>query len=389
MKMPLMMCLTIALLAPGAWAGELRVSFVGNGQPLNNSVGRGAALADFTGDGALDAFVVNEAGPNSRFCLYVGDGRGKFTDGGQPWESPLEMAKPIVFDINGDRSNDVVVGRTVWLNDGHGRFTADRSRFLDSDEAMLWQCRLADLDNDGLIDVFAIAMADGETRGRVYLNDNKGCFRYAGQPLGHNMQAAVGLGDLNGDGFPDAVMSGWRNAEADSCPNRVFFNDGRGRFTDSGQVFDEGLRHSHGLALGDLDKDGDLDFVLVTQQPPSARLLLNDGKGRFTADRTLGTCPAEKVAVVDLNGDGCLDILLACIGPNEVWLNDGRGGFSDSGLRLGTEWTWDVATGDIDKDGLPDLLAVDLGMDNAAPPEKRMQSRFAEVWINTSKGPRP
>jgi hypothetical protein len=397
MGKPLMTYLMIALLTPGVRAGELkvsddaraRVSFVGNGQKLNDYVGRGVALADFDGDGALDAFVVNEVGSKSQFRLYAGDGRGMFSESGQPWESSMEMAKPVAYDINGDGTKDVVVGRTVWVNDGHGRFTADRTRFLDSDEAMLWQCRLADLNGDGLIDVFAIAMANGETRGRVYLNDNKGCFRYTGQPLGHNMQAAVGLGDVNGDGFPDAVMSGWRNAEADSCPNRVFFNDGRGRFTDSGQIFDEGMRHSHGLALGDLDKDGDLDIVLVTQHAPFARLLLNDGSGRFAPGGTLGTGQVEKVAVVDLNGDGCLDILLACIGPNEVWLNNGQGGFSDSGLRLGTEWSWDVAVGDTDKDGLPDLFAVDLGLDNAAPPEKRMQSRFAEVWINTSNSRRP
>jgi hypothetical protein len=397
MSKPLMTYLMIAVLAPVSRASELkvpddaqtRVSFVSNEQELNNFVGRGVALADFNGDGALDAFVVNEAGSSSQFRLYWGDGSGKFSDSGQPWESSREMAKPIVYDINGDGNKDVIIGRTAWLNDGHGRFTADRSRFLDYDEAMLWQCQLADLNKDGLIDVFAIAMANGETRGRVYLNDNKGCFRHAGQPLGQNIQAAVSLGDVNGDGFPDAVISGWRNAEADSCPNRVFLNDGRGRFADSGQIFDEDMRHSHGLALGDLDKDGDLDFVLVTQSAPFARLLLNDGKGRFTAGPTLGTCQAEKVAVVDLNGDGCLDIFLACIGPNEVWLNNGQGGFSDSGLRLGTEWSWEVAIGDINKDGLPDLFVIDLGVDSAARPEKRMQSRFAEVWINTSKGRRP
>ena len=69
-----------------------------------------------------------------------------------------------------------------------------------------------------------------------------------------------------------------------------------------------------GVALGDLDRDGDLDFVLVTQQEPFARIYLNDGKGRFMAGRTLGTNSAEKVAVADFNGDGSLDIFLACSG---------------------------------------------------------------------------
>jgi hypothetical protein len=321
--------------------------------------------------------------------VYFGDGRGQFSDSGPSGEDPRGFTKPIVFDVNGDGRMDVVVGRTVWLNDGKGRFAPDRSRFLDSDNVVLWQCRLADLNKDGRIDVFAISMNNGETGGRVYLNDNQGHFRHTGQTVGQNIQAMVELGDVNGDGFPDAVISGWRNAETDPCPNRVFLNDGKGGFTDSGQIFDEGMNHSHGLALGDLDKDGDLDFVLVTQKAPFARLYLNDGKGRFTAGRTIGTCPVEKVAVVDLNGDGFPDVFLACIGPNEVWLNDGQGGFSDSGLRLGKEWSWEVSIGDINKDGFPDLFVVDMGVDYQAPPEKRMQSRFAEVWINTSKARRP
>lgn len=394
----LVMVLGLAAAAMTVWSAVLRedlfrvseqagprVSFAGNGQQLNDFVGRGVTLADFNGDGALDAFVVNEAGSNGQYRLYAGDGRGRFSDSGQRWESPGGALKPIACDVNGDGRQDVVIGRTVWLGDGLGRFTPDRSRFLDPDQAMLWQCRLADLNKDGLIDVFAIAMAAGETKAHVYLNDGQGHFRQTGAPFGPGIQSTVELGDVNGDGSPDAVISGWRNAGADPCPNRVFLNDGQGRFTDSGQVLDEGPRHSHGLALGDLDKDGDLDIVLVTQQEPFARLYLNDGQGRFTAGRTLGTSPAEKVALVDLDGDGCPDIFLACIGPNEVWLNDGRGGFSDSGVRLGTEWSWEVAAGDVNRDGLSDLFVVDLGIDPTAPPESRMRSRPAEVWINTSK----
>jgi hypothetical protein len=165
----------------------------------------------------------------------------------------------------------------------------------------------------------------------------------------------------------------------------VLLNDGKGRFTDTGQVFDEAMRHSHGLALGDFDRDGDLDLVLVTQGEPSARLYMNDGKGRFTAGRMLGTTSVEKVAVVDFNGDGSLDIFLACLGPDEVWLNDGSGTFADSGLRLGTDWSWELAVADVNGDRLPDVFVVNLGVDRTAPPERMMQGRVAEVWLNTTR----
>jgi hypothetical protein len=386
----LVACLAIGLFARAfSVAGESRVTFRSNGQQLNNFVGRGVALADLNGDGALDAFVANESGQNSLFLVYFGDGHGQFVDSGQRLERPLESGKPVVYDVNGDGSQDVITGRTVWLNDGHGCFSPDAARFVDTDGARFWQCRPADLNRDGLTDLFAIVMTDQGSKGRVYLNDKRGYFQYTGQALGQGILATVELGDVNGDGTIDAVFSGWRNADADPCPNRVLLNDGQGRFTESGQVFDEALRHSHGLALGDIDRDGDLDLVLVTQHAPFARLYLNDGKGRFTAGRTLGTSGVEKVAVADLDGDGSLDIFLACIGPDEVWLNDGRGNFGDSQLRLGTEWSWEVAVGDINNDGLPDLFVVNLGIDRTAPPESMMKGRCAEVWLNTSRRKRP
>lgn len=371
--------------ATASAAGQAQVAFAGNGQKLGEGVGRGVALADFNGDRALDAFVAHESGPNNQYGVYFGDGHGQFADSGQRLERPLSGAKPIVFDVDGDRDQDVLTGRTVWMNDGRGRFTPDTERVIDADGAGFWQSRLADLNNDGRTDLLAIVREGQETRGRVYLNDSQGRFRCAGPSFGRGILATLELGDVNGDGFIDAVMSGWRNAAADPCPNRIWLNDGQGRLTDSGQLFDEGLRHSHGLALGDLDRDGDLDFVLVTQQAPFARLYLNDGRGRFAGGPTLGTEAAEKVFLADLNGDGSLDIFLACIGPDEVWLNDGEGRFTDSRLRLGGDWSWEAAVGDVNGDGLPDLFVVNLGIDRAAPPEKMMKARSAEVWLNTSR----
>jgi len=371
--------------APSA-ARPIPVGFSSNGQQLNNMVGRGVALADFNRDGALDAFVVNESGQQTHEGrVYLGDGRGQFTDSGQRLEGATGAAQPVVHDIDGNGSQGVIVGRTVWINDGRGRFVADTARFVDADGGRIRQCSLGDLNGDGWPDLIAIVLTARGSAARVYLNDKAGHFREAGEALRMNVLAAVELGDVNGDGFPDAVVSGWRNDSADACPNRILLNDGKGRFTDTGQVFDEAMRHSHGLELGDFDRDGDLDIVLVTQGDPPARLYLNDGKGRFTPGRTLGTSSVENVEVADFNGDGSPDIFLACLGPDEVWLNDGSGKFTDSGLRLGTEWSWELAVADINGDRLPDVFVVNLGVDRSAPPERMMQGRAAEVWLNTTR----
>jgi hypothetical protein len=294
----------------------------------------------------------------------------------------------MAFDVDANGTQDVMAGRTVWMNDGQGRFAPDASRFVDPDGVPLWQTRLADLNGDGVTDVLAIVRTAERFGVRSYINDKGGRFHSSGHIILPGITSSVELGDVNGDGIVDAVVSGWRNEVTDPCPNLVLLNDGKGQFTDAGQRLDEGGRHSHGLALGDLDRDGDLDIVLVTQGSPFARLYLNDGKGHFTPGQTIGTTSLEKVALADLNGDGSLDIFLACLGPDEVWLNDGQGRFSDSTARLGTDWSWELAVADINGDRLPDVFIVNFGVDNTAPPESRVRPRSAEVWLNTSRGPR-
>jgi hypothetical protein len=65
------------------------------------------------------------------------------------------------------------------------------------------------------------------------------------------------------------------------------------------------------------------------------------------------------LALGDLNGDGRPDLVLAQQGPDTVWLNNGRGDFTDSGLRLGTALSSSVAVADLNGDGKPDLIFAD------------------------------
>ncbi|UCF32053.1 MAG: choice-of-anchor D domain-containing protein, partial [bacterium] len=147
---------------------------------------------------------------------------------------------------------------------------------------------------------------------RVWLNDGAGLFSDSGQELGDARSYGVAMADLDGDGDVDAFV-------ANDGANRVWLNDGGGIFSDSGQ----NMRNSdsYGVAAADLDGDGD-DDVLVWNNKGN-RVWLNDGTGFFSdSGQNLGNARSYGGALADLDGDGDLDAFVANDGANRVWLND-------------------------------------------------------------------
>jgi hypothetical protein len=358
-----------------AWA-LAQVSFRLNGQTLDPVIGRGVETADFNGDGFTDALVSTETGHR----IYFGDGQGSFTDGGARLS---DESVTVVGDVDGDGRVDALCGETVWLNDGQGGFSAQAGRISRSETGGLGTGRLADLNGDGFPDLFAII---GYSAIRVYFNDGGGRFTDSGQRLGDGTigtgaLALIALGDVNGDGFTDAVTAGWRWENSVPCPNRVWINDGSGIFTDSGQLLDEGASHVHGLALGDLNGDGHPDLVMGIQDAGrSGRVYLNDGNGRLVRKSNLGGYSGEKTQLADFDGDGDLDVFMPQSSPaNRVWINDGTGAFTDSGLRLGGYSTWDAAVGDFNQDGKTDIFIPNCVWQNYV-----FSPAPVQVWLNTT-----
>ncbi len=340
-------------------------------QRLGSFWSQGVALGDLDRDGDLDAFVANANNQANRVWINQGFSQngteGTFVDSGQTLGTFTSQAVAL-GDFDGDGDLDAFVANTgqanrVWTNNGAGVF-ADSGQTLGTFNSQ--DVALADLDGDGDLDAF---VANTGQANRVWTNNGAGVFADSGQTLGTFNSQDVALADLDGDGDLDAFVANSNQA------NRVWTNDGSGDFTVIPSVALPGARNSQGVKLGDLDGDGDVDAFVANSTNTNNRVYLNQGGIQFGTEgtfldsgQTLGTASSEGVALGDVDGDGDLDAFVAnrstntgspsySRAVNRVWINAGGsqggtpGSFFDSGQSLGNRRSTGVALGDMDGDG--------------------------------------
>lgn len=221
---------------------------------------------------------------------------------------------------------------------------------------------LVDVNGDTRLDIVVANEGSGDVS--ILLGDGKGAFSTAASSTfsaGPNPND-VTVGDFNGDGRPDLAFA---NHETQYVT--VLFGDGRGGFISApGSPFPVAVRpHPHGIATGDFDGDGCLDLVTDSWAEDRLEILFNDCKGGYRQRHTyvpVGRHPYQRIRVADLNGDAKADIVSTNLDGNDVTilLGTGKGTFIQPGgspFSCGDS-PFNVAVGDINADGHPDLAIV-------------------------------
>jgi hypothetical protein len=284
---------------------------------------------------------------------------------------------PALAVANRDNGKESV--RVFLANDRGGFGVTPSSQFSvsASPEGYKPVLRFVDLNKDGNLDLIS---ANGRRNAmEIYLGDGRGGF--APGPI---VQLESGkkvhtfdVGDLDGDGHLDLVTTSAAGTP-DGKPGRLATRrgDGKGGFADAGAPILSVPPDPRVATLVDVNGDGRLDILLSHGRSNLLTVLLNEGKGTFTPRPGLPLAvgmSAYTVVAADLNGDKKADLVVATVNdrtpPFEskivVLLGDGRGGFMPaSGSPFpAAPGAYTLAAGDINEDGKLDLAASSFESD--------------------------
>ncbi|MCP4713136.1 MAG: hypothetical protein GY869_31280, partial [Planctomycetes bacterium] len=274
-----------------------------------------------------------------------------------------------VGDVDNDGDPDVVTANDpqiggdggtnhLFLNNYDGTFQSKINITDDADGSK--EIRLADIDNDGDLDVL-VGNLSGSVGARCYYNLNNGLAWFGITFAGALLERGVATGDVDLDGDIDVILGG-------GSSRKLYKNQGNGIF-DPFIALPADPVEIEELVLADIDNDNDLDLIAGVGRfsPGINRLYLNDGLGNFAVGINITTDSylTATIAVADLNGDGYLDIIAGngdrsnLIGQvNRFYLNDGNGNFTTGQeLTADVDVTADLSIGDVDGDGYLDIIA--------------------------------
>ena len=328
-----------------------------------------------------------------------------------------------VGDINNDGLTDIYfggnsVGDKLYLNKGNLKFE-DISVSSGISTLIGWSTgiNMVDINQDGWLDIYVCRSGPSKDvykrTNRLFINNKDNTFSEAAAQYGLNaatysIQSAFFDYDLDGDldmyllNHPDPNFKAKQSREhmqeilSGKIRTDIFFENIDGKFVDKtldAKLYNFGYRH--GIAIGDVNKDGYPDlFVSSDFEEPDA-LYINNGDKTFTNDvhRRFGHISYNSMGneLSDVNNDGELDLFVVDMAPDDHYrsklymasmdvarfknlqangyhnqymfntlnINNSNGTFSEVGQYAGlakSDWSWGPLFFDMDLDGYKDLI---------------------------------
>lgn len=316
------------------------------------TVQRWISAGDVNGDGILDAVGASEG--DATILLGVGDGTFETA-------TTLTFGSNVLYsdlaDVNGDGNLDIVgadydLGTlNVMIGNGDGTFSAYQSYAAGGVSETL-QAEVADINGDGEMDV-VVGNVPGDSVA-VFIGNGDGSFKARQTFATHDAARDLQFNDFDGDGELDLIVTGNSGG--------VHFMQGNGNGTfKAGVSYRGGAGVISSATIGDFNGDGIDDLVVSDYDNGYGSLLIGNGNGTFQARTTISIGPtANVVRSVDLDSDGDLDLVTANDSPGgvSVTLGNGDGTFRARVSYAGVSFVNGAALGDFNGDGAIDIVTA-------------------------------
>jgi hypothetical protein len=243
--------------------------------------------------------------------------------------------------------------------------TASASRAVDFLFAPLhptglapYSAALADMDGDGRPDVVTVDLQDQETGTvSVSLSDGAGGFL---APVHYAVGAGaqwLAVGDLNGDGHPDVVVSNYQTESTAAVT--VYMNSGSGTLVSPHTLAASPNAQPEGIAIADWNGDGHADIAVALSLQGQVKVFWGNGTGNFPSSTLVNTgFTPRDLAAADFDGDGHLDLVVTSIDGARVFYGTGSGFTGGATLNNFPQGCDNVVAGDFNNDGHPDFATT-------------------------------